>query len=169
VTIAPRGFLILDACVLIDYWVADKQILRIVAREVGRIAVARPVIEEARDVEARAAKRLGLQIVDPDLLTARRAGSGSRRLSFPDRVTFELAKRKEWTCVTNDRALRHVCIAEKVRVAWGLDMMVQAVKMGTLDAKRALRAAVRMHEENAFVTHALVSAFARSVGLRWPG
>lgn len=160
-------FLILDACVLIDYAEADASVLATVSRHVAPIAVVRPVFEEVEQLDEALAARLELMIVDVELDVAAEAARTRGPLSFQDRLCLLVAQRERWTCVTNDTALRKACFANAVSVLWGLEMMVQAVEADAMTAKDALEVARAIHAQNPrYVPKDLIEAFARKVGLR---
>lgn len=60
-----EGFLILDACVLIDYVDADASVLGTVSRHVAPIAVVRPVFDEVEQLDEALAASLDAQIETP--------------------------------------------------------------------------------------------------------
>ena len=160
-----HGFLILDACVLIDYVHADASVLGTVSRHVAPIAVVRPVFDEVDRLDEALAAKLCLQIVDVELDVASEASRTRGPLSFQDRLCLIVAQRERWTCVTNDKALRLACSAEKVSVIWGLEMMLRAVRAGAMTRKDALAVALAISGENPkYVTKALVETFAKKLG-----
>lgn len=62
---AKRALLILDACVLIDFWDADPSVLGLVARHVGKVHVAENVLSEAKRIARAEAMDAGLIVVEP--------------------------------------------------------------------------------------------------------
>ncbi len=67
-----------------------------------------------------------------------------------------MAKAAGWTCVSNDGALRKVCVAEGVDILWGLETMGLAVEAGALPVRDALRIA----RQNPRISDAIVERFA---------
>lgn len=156
-----RGeLLILDACVLIDFVDADPSILAIVSKHVGTIHVASPVFEEVDQLDPSTAQSLGIDVVEPELELLSEAVRTRGRISVQDRLCFLLAKSKGWTCVSNDGHLRRVCVAEKVSVLWGLEMMGRAVEAGALPGDAAVAVARKIQESNPYITDDIVAAFA---------
>jgi predicted nucleic acid-binding protein len=123
----PPRLLILDACVLIDFCDADPSVLRVVSRAVGAIHVATPVLAEVEQLDESTAESLGLRVVEPPLSMFAAAARKRGRLSPRDHLCLLMAKAEGWTCVSNDRALRTVWVADGVDVLWGLEMMGLAV------------------------------------------
>jgi hypothetical protein len=80
-------------------------------------------------------------------------------MSVQDRLCFLLAKAYGWTCVSNDGALRRVCLAEGVELLWGLEMMGLAVEAGALPGDVAEAVARVIQESNPYVTEEIVAAF----------
>jgi len=152
--------LILDACVLIDYVDADASVLGTVSTHVARTAVVRPVFDEVDQLDERQAAQLGLCILDVDFALATKAAAAPSQLSFQDRLCLLVAKEEAWTCVTNDGALRRACSVENVSVLWGLEIMVEAVRVGAMTLDEAESVAEAIHRQNPrYVTRAIVESF----------
>lgn len=161
------SFLILDACVVIDYAETDLSVLAAISTHVAPIALARPVLNEVEQLDEGAAADLGMTVVDVELELASKAAQGPRVLSFEDRVCLLLAKREDWTCVTNDRRLRRACAEESVRVMWGLEMMLRGVAVGVLSPNETIQIAEAMHHANPrYVTQKVVAKFTQEARRR---
>jgi hypothetical protein len=161
------GYLILDACVLIDYAEADTSVLEAIAAHVAPIAIARPVLDEVDQLDEDEATNLGLDVVELDLDVALEAGRSGGALSFEDWICLLLAKREGWTCVTNDGPLRKHCKAEGVTVLWGLELMLRAVEADALARPEAVDIARAIHEANPYyVTRQILDAFVRKLRRR---
>ena len=154
----PR-LLILDACVLIDFCEVDVSLLAVIARALGTIHVASPVLAEVSQLDESTAASNGLRVVEPPLSVFAEAARKRGRLSVQDHLCLLLAKAEGWTCVSNDRALRAACAVEGVEVLWGLEMMGLAVERGHLLGPDAERAAWAMRDVNPFISEDLVLAF----------
>lgn len=153
-------FLILDACVLIDFLEADPSVLAVARDHLAPIAVVRPVFDEVDDITEQQAHELGLQIVDVGLDLAIEAGSRQGPLSFEDCLCLLLAAREGWTCVTNDAALRKACLQESVDVRWGLELLLDLVKAGGLGHDEARSIATTIHAQNPhYVTSKILASF----------
>jgi rRNA-processing protein FCF1 len=152
--------LIADANVLIDYMVSDRFILGLLARHVGPLYVAVPVLDKVDQLSAGECERLGMTLVDPTTEELVEAGEGRPGLAFDDTVCMILARDNHWRCVTNDRALRRACSAEGVDVLWGLEAMLLLVHAGALGAEDACVVASKIRLTNpAFITEKIVSEF----------
>jgi predicted nucleic acid-binding protein len=157
--VPPQGFLILDACVLIDFCEADESVLTLVSKHVGTIHIALPIFQEVDQLDESSARALGLHVVEPEVDMLEAAARKRGALSVQDHLCFLLAKEHGWTCVSNDTALRRVCTTENVPLLWGLEMMGLAVEAGALPAAAAEKIAWAIHEANHFVTQAVVERF----------
>ena len=152
--------LIADANVLIDYMESDRFILGLMARHVGSLYVAIPVLDKVDQLSAGECERLGITLVDPTTEELVEAGEGRAGLAFDDTVCVIMARDNHWRCVTNDRALRRVCTAEGVGVLWGLEVMLPLVQTGALGAEDACLVANKIQLVNpAFITAKIVSEF----------
>lgn len=152
--------LIADANVLIDYIESDRFILGLLARHVGPLYVAVPVLDKVDQLSAGECERLGMTLVDPTTEELVEAGEGKAGLAFDDTVCVIMARDNLWRCVTNDRALRRACTAEGVGVLWGLEVMLLLVQAGALGAEDACLVANKIQLANpAFITAKIVSEF----------
>ncbi len=155
-----QGFLLIDANVLVDYLAVDIGILSLVSRHIGPVHVVSTVLGEVDGLDASDCERLGFRVVEPSLEQAIDAASPSGRLSFADRLCFVLCRDNDWTCVSNDRALRRTCESIGVTVLWGLELMLELVTRGHLPAADALSTAEQMHRANpAFLGAPVLMAF----------
>lgn len=137
------GFLILDACVLIDFLDADDSCLGRVAKHVPKLHVARPVFDEVDQLNLKQARAQKLEIVEVGVELLKRAHANAGALSVADWTCILIAESKGWTCVTNDGRLRRECESLSVDVLWGLQMLLEAVR-GGLPKKYALTLAKEM-------------------------
>jgi hypothetical protein len=165
--VAPVRLLILDADVLIDYCKTDRSILTLVARHVGPVHVAAPIIGEVKQLDEASASDLGLVVIEPPIeLAAQAAARRGGRLSFQDRLCLMLAKANGWTCVSNDRQLRLACEAEEVSVLWGLEILALVVDAGGIEPEGAREVAEAIHASNRFITRQVLQRFLRRIGVR---
>ncbi len=142
------GTLLADADVLIDYVAGDLFILALTAQHLGPLFVLRQVLDTVDGLSERDCRRLGVQVIDADTASLLEAGTKSGPLSFEDWLCFITCRDQEWTCLTNDGALIRECGSAKVPVSRGLSPMVELVRGGALDRRRALRVAQAIHEAN---------------------
>lgn len=54
---ASSKLMIMDACVLIDFLGANRELLRLIVKHVGQVYVASPVIDEVNDIKDEASCR----------------------------------------------------------------------------------------------------------------
>lgn len=157
---STRGFLLVDANVLLDYLAADASILSLVSRKVGPVHLVSTVLGEVGGLDESECERLGLRLVEPTAAQFGEAASPNGRLSLPDRLCLLVSRDNGWTCVSNDKALRRACAGAGVDVCWGLELMLDLVRDGHLPAANASDAADQMHRANpVFLGAAIVSAF----------
>ena len=163
----PPTFLILDANVLIDFCKSDRSMLTLIARHIGTVCVAQPVLDEVVALGHGDLLALGLDLVMPEteMLIAAAAQQGA--LSFEDRICLLLAKQHGWTCVTNDGRLRRECESESVSVLWGLEPLIMLVERKVIDAKVALTTAMAIQQSNPrFITDDIIRRFKGRIGIR---
>jgi predicted nucleic acid-binding protein len=163
--------LIADANVLIDYVNTDASILALLARHDGPVFVATAVLENVDQLDVAECERLGLTVVQPTVEELMEAGAKRGGLAFDDHVCLILAREHKWCCVTNDKALRKACSVEKVRLRWGLEVMLTLVEKSVLAAEDAVAVARAIRATNPFISEAIVEQFehkAREAGQRVP-
>lgn len=147
VTPAPTA-LLADADVLIDYRQSDFSVLALVVRHVGRVVVLAPVLDEVREVTATACAEIGIEIVEVETERMLQAAEIESQVSFNDRLCLVMCRENEWTCVTNDGALRRLCERHGVETRFGLGLLVDLVAAGALTRARAEDIARRIHATN---------------------
>lgn len=156
-----RKRMLLDACVLIDYWKAEKDVLRLFRKHLGELNVVSPVLNEVDDIgDADELTGLGVQILEPKLEDVMEAGAQRGQLSFPDRLSVIVAKREGYICVTNDKSLRIACEKEGIDVIWGLEMLLMLYYEGGITESAALEIAGQIRASNPiYITQSVINAF----------
>jgi hypothetical protein len=157
--------LIRDACVLIDFYEADPALFSLVAKHVGEVHVALPVLEEVEQLDESAATSLGITVDDLPGEVLLEAAARRGGLSFEDRICLVAAQKTEWTCVTNDKALKNACIDAKVPSLWGLEALALLVESGGLPANDARDLATVMHGRNRRIGDAVLQRFYKRIGV----
>lgn len=156
--------LLVDANVLIDYVKSELSILGIAARHLGDVYVLSTVLDEVDGLEEDECARLGIRIYEPELAHLVVAAQQRGALSTEDHLCLILAREQGWTCVTNDGALRKACQQEHVPVLWGLEIMLELMRIGQLSAADAITVADAIHRTNPFhITEAIVARFEERV------
>ncbi len=140
--------LLADADVLIDYAKSDRSILTLVTENFANVYVLQEVLSTVKEIGERDCGRLGIHIIESDIADLVEAGAQSGPLSFEDWLCMITCRKRTWTCVSNDRALIRECRKNNIKVRRGLNLMVELVKSGFLDRRRALRIAQLIHDEN---------------------
>ncbi len=168
----PKGLLIIDANVLIDFALADVSILALVAKHLGEVQVPLPLLEEVEQLDESLCGQLGLKIVEPTLDLLTQAATARGKLSFQDHLCLLMAKDSGLTCITNDRALRKACVDEEVPTLWGLELMIGLAEGGHLTFEAAVSVARAMSEVNPLhITAEIVAKFEeriRTISARGP-
>ena len=160
-----RGFLVIDANVLVDYQAADLAILALVNHHVGTVHILTTMLAEVEGLDESDCEQLGIRVVEPTFAQVTEAASRAGRLSFQDRTCLVVCRDHGWTCVSNDRALRRACEADGVGVIWGLELMLELVRNGHLPGANAFEAAERIHVANpVYVTSTILAAFRAKLG-----
>jgi len=161
VTSHPSKLLLMDACVLIDYLKTERSVLELFAKHIGPLHVVSSVAEEVREIERLdELTEIGLIIVEPELEDAFVAAGQIGPTSFQDKLCLFTARRYGFTCVTNDKNLRKLCVQEKVPLIWGLELLVTLHRAGGIPANDAEDIAEKIHESNPkHITRKIISKF----------
>jgi hypothetical protein len=136
----PIQFMIMDACVLIDYMNGEPDLFKLISSHIGPIYVATPILEELED--------LGLIPIEPEIGDVFTANEMDGQTSFQDNICFLTAKRQSFTCVSNDTNLRRQCTDSSVPILWGLELILDLTKAGGILKKEASRIAGDIQKSN---------------------
>lgn len=121
--------LLLDACVLIDFFKSDKFVLESIVRYISPIKIISPIIDEINDIDSEDdLLELGIKIIEPEFEDGIISHSLPNTLSFVDKLCLLTAKRNHFICVTNDKLLRKNCIKNHVNTLWGLELLIKLYK-----------------------------------------
>ena len=107
-----------------------------------------PVLDEVHGVTATACVELGIEIVEVETERMLQAAEIKSQVSFNDRLCLVMCRENDWTCVTNDGALRRLCAHHGVETRFGLGLLVDLVAAGALTRERAEDIAHRIHASN---------------------
>lgn len=141
--------MIMDACVLIDFFKADPGILLLIARHIGPLYIVSPIVDEVKEIQnEEELADLGLIVIEPELEDAYLAAGIPGALSFQDWLCLFTARRHGFTCVTNDINLRKQCGKEKIPLLWGLQLLIELHESAGIPAKRAIELAWKIHRSN---------------------
>lgn len=157
-----RG-LVFDASVLIDFVAHDPALLGLVAAHAAPVVIPLPVLIEVDDLDEDGATALGLMVYESTRAHMDEAMERPRTLSFEDYICFVTARDLGIACVTNDEALADYCREQGVSTMRGFRPLLMLVGTGVLTPLNSLRVVRAIHERNAYITRAVVVAFAREV------
>ena len=158
--------LLADADVLIDYVEADPDVLARCVRYFASVHVMQTTLEEVDGLTTSQCERLGIVVisVEPEILT--QAMDETLGLSIPDTICLLVADQRQWTCVTNEKALRKRCEERDVHVRRGLNLMIEFVREGHLVPKRAEKVARAIQKSNPEHIHdGVIEEFLTAIGL----
>ena len=140
--------LLADANVLIDFRDSEIDVIELVGRHVGHVAVLAPVLDEVSGLTRTDCTRLSITVVEAATDRRLTAAAVEASVSFNDRLCFVACRAEGWTCVTNDRALRRLCKRHGVPTRFGLSLLVDIVAAGAMAPQRAMEIAGKIHESN---------------------
>jgi len=141
--------MIMDACVLIDYMNGEPDLFRLISSHIGPIYVVTAILEEVDCITSIAdLEELGLIPLEVEVEDVFLAADMMGPTSFQDNLCFLTAKRKNLTCVTNDKNLRLQCENSHVSILWGLELVLELAKTGGISRKKAMQIAIEIHVSN---------------------
>ena len=147
---AACSVLLADADVLIDYLQSEFAVLSLVVEHVGHVVVLEQVLDEVRGLTAAQCSRSGIEIVAAETERMFQAAAVESNVSFNDRLCLVMCREERWTCVTNDGALRRLCLVHGVETRYGLGLMVDLVAAGVLTRRHAVSIARQIQASNPF-------------------
>lgn len=155
---------IIDADVLIDYWESDINLLRQFSEKIAQIYIGRSTFDKVFQIDESKAKAIKLELFTPDMELVDRAMQNIGKLSYDDHETLLIALQNDWTCITNDNALRSECKKEGVGLLWGLEPMKLLVKNNSLSVVKAIKTAKAVQLSNPdYITDAILSRFKEQI------
>ena len=157
----PTRFMIMDACVLIDYMNGEPDLFKLISSHIGPIYVATPILEEVDSIDfIEELEDLGLLPIEPEIEDVFTAEEMDGQTSFQDNICFLTAKRQSFTCVSNDTSLRRQCTNADVPILWGLELILDLTKAGGILKKEASRIARDIQKSNPrHITTRILSEF----------
>ena len=154
-------FMIMDACVLIDYMNGEPDLFKLISSHIGPIYVTTSILEEVDSIKTIIElEDLGLIPIEPEIEDVFTAEEMAGRTSFQDNICFLTAKRQNFICVSNDANLRQRCVDSSVPILWGLELILDLTKKGGILKKESLRIAKDIQKSNPiYITTKILSDF----------
>lgn len=163
----PTRYMIMDACVLIDYMNGGPELCKLISSHIGPIFVATPILEEVDSIKSlEELEDLGISPIEPEIEDVFAAEELEGQTSFQDNICFLTAKRQGFTCVSNDKNLRRQCMGASIPILWGLELILELTESGGIRKKEASRIARAIQRSNPrYITAKVLSDFETRLGL----
>jgi rRNA-processing protein FCF1 len=155
--------IITDANILIDFCKTDKEILRFLGKELGKIAVPFLVLQEVDDLNRHEAEALGITVIDTDMETIENAFSVTNGLSYQDNLCLLTASRENYICVTNDKRLKRECQSKGVRSLWGPELLLFLYQKKRITRKQARQLMADIASINNRITKIIIGEFEKQL------
>lgn len=146
----PPATLLTDADVLINYRESEFDVLELITQHIGAVAVLADVLLEADDLTPHQCEQLGIKVVETRATWLMQAAEASEYLPFNAYLSLLACIERGWTCVTNDGALRRLCIRRGVAAKCGIGPVEDLVDAGVLTPRRAIAIARRIQGLNPY-------------------
>jgi rRNA-processing protein FCF1 len=157
--------LISDANVLIDYFKAGRHsVLKLVSEHVCEIKVPLEIFKEVEQLTEELADELGLELYEESLEEIAEAARNKGRLSYQDRLCYDIAIKEEWSVWTSDRQLHRQCSTKGIPVFWGLQMLLILHERKLIKSSYAQTTAQKIFESNDFITQEVLDDFLTKLG-----
>jgi rRNA-processing protein FCF1 len=150
---------ITDANILIDFCKTNKDILRLLCREVGKVAVPLLVLNEVGALNQEEAETLGITIIDSDMEIIEHAFSIMNGLSYQDNLCLLTASRENYILITNDRRLKNECLKKGIRSFWGAEILLFLFQKNRITKKEARNMILKIAAVNNRITKAIIQEF----------
>jgi rRNA-processing protein FCF1 len=157
--------IVCDANILIDYFDNDKNILKLAAQHCFDIFVPTPILAEIEQISEEVARKLGLQLVEPNLSQLIEAIEMSKDIgsSENDCICLIIARDKGCHCATNEKALYNKCKRNNAEVIRGLGIMIELIKNNYLLKEYSIKTACKIKNSNPRITDKVVKDFIRII------
>jgi predicted nucleic acid-binding protein len=155
-----KQLFIFDANIIIDFLKADKLILEILSRQF-HIIIPNVVFDEINSLTIDMAESFGIQILEVDLeiLISATKISDNSKLSVQDASSLLIAKKENFTCATNDRALYNACKEENIKVFWGLELILDLYYNSVISKEQAINIGDKLRNINYKITDNIINEF----------
>ena len=156
---------ITDANIIIDFLKTDIKPLKLAIEHLYEIYIPLTVLkEEILQLTEKQAKEMGLKILESTSFQLAEAVTiADKGPSNKDKLCFILSRDQEAICLTNDKGLRRLCLANGVKHMWGLEMIKDLNHSELLVKKEAEKIANNIALINDRLPDQVVQAFKKKL------
>jgi rRNA-processing protein FCF1 len=155
--------IIVDANILIDFCKTNKKILRLLCKELEKVAVPFLVLQEVDELNRHEAEALGITVIDSDMQTIENAFGVTNGLSYQDNLCLLTASRENYICVTNDKRLKRECQDKGIRSLWGPELLLFLFQEKRITQKQARQLMAEIASINNRVTKTIIQEFEKQL------
>jgi len=146
---------ICDANILIDYAMADEDIIRELSEYWQEVIVPDIVLNEVDLLDEKRAEELGLKIIPTPLSELK----PHKALSPEDCACLYFTVKHNAFCLTNDKALRKACIEQGKQAIWGLEMLLKLFRSKQVKKMRIKDIATKISKNNPLIGEEILTSF----------
>lgn len=155
---------LIDADVLIDYCKSDLSVLSLFSIKIGTLNILTTTLNEVKQLDEIICNKLDLSLIEPSEDHLDQAIKNQVDVSLEDYLCFLTAKSNNYILITNDRALRNLCVENDTTVLWGLEVLFSLCKFSNLPLDNAKSIAEQIHKSNPFrITNEIIERFYRKL------
>ena len=154
---------VIDACVAINYLESDPEALSLFSKHIGRLYMVDLVKGEIKGQTDENLGKLNIQIYESSLEDLSSAHSQKGPLSPADNLCWMTAKKENYSCITDDKALIRQCEALSINFLRSLRLLLTLKRENIIDSFRALHAAKQICDKNPYLGETVFQQFNREI------
>lgn len=141
-----RELLITDANVLIDFYLADPELILFLCKEF-KVKISKVVMDEIAQFTHAEAIDFGIEILETED-AAKLNIPELNRLSLQDKSCIVLTEKLNASCLTNDKRLKTFLEQKGFKTYWAMEMILLLIKRNYINKERGTLIANKIFEIN---------------------
>ena len=150
--------LVSDANILIDFYLADSSLIKILCDEF-HLKIPKVIMDEIEQFTYAEALAFGIEIIDSQNTVDSGAILEPKKLSFQDKACANLSKQLKASCLTNDKILKNYLDKQGIKTYWGLEMLLLLTSKKSLSKEKTTEIANKIFLTNYWYSLEIQNSF----------
>lgn len=139
--------LVSDANILIDFYLADSSLIKILCDEF-HLKIPKVIMDEIKQFTYAEALAFGIEIIDSVNPIDSSRIMEPKKLSFQDKACANLSLQLSASCLTNDKVLKTYLDKQGIKTYWGLEMLLLLTSKKSLSKEKTTEIANKIFLTN---------------------
>ena len=139
--------LVSDANILIDFYLADSSLIKILCDEF-HLKIPKVIMDEIKQFTYAEALAFGIEIIDSVNTIDSSMIMEPKKLSFQDKACANLSLQLSASCLTNDKVLKTYLDKQGIKTYWGLEMLLLLTSKKSLSKEKTTEIANKIFLTN---------------------